>query len=246
MHKLTVYSESCSIWNDGQLEKTGLYELDCEDCLSESSLSIIKSEDIWKWDIYIPPDWTFGDWYAVRLFLVKLKKYVVKCEICNAKYRVYPSFVLPGTSLTLFALIFIAFVYERSRLTWRDLPKYFCHVNNMIVHSTLYKAVHGLAGSLCKYNCIVSEGKHELVAKYLPAFGRKNDATQWPGNKSIFAHTIERENALRFFLSDILSFDRDNVSFFKLFHTYVKKARIVLSNIDPTVRELYYSRNRML
>jgi len=170
MHKLTVYSESCSIWNDGQLEKTGLYELDCEDCLSESSLSIIKSEDIWKWDIYIPPDWTFGDWYAVRLFLVKLKKYVVKCEICNAKYRVYPSFVLPGTSLTLFALIFIAFVYERSRLTWRDLPKYFCHVNNMIVHSTLYKAVHGLAGSLCKYNCIVSEGKHELAVKYLTAF----------------------------------------------------------------------------
>ena len=246
MRKLTVQSESCSIWNDGQLEKTGLCELECDDCSSESSLSIIKSEDIWKWDIYIPPDWTFGDWYAIRLFLVKIKKYVVTCNICNAKYRVYPSFAISGTSLTIFALIFIAFVYERSSLTWRDLPKYFCHVDNVIVHSTLFKAVHGLAGSLCEYYYIVSEGKHELAVKYLPAFGRKHDVAQWPGLKSILAHTIERENALRVFLSDLLPFDQDNDNFFRLFHTYIKKARIILSNVDPPVRKLYFSRNRVI
>ena len=148
MRKLTVQSESCSIWNDGQLEKTGLCEQGCKACASESSLSIIKTLSIWRWDISIPANWRFGDWSKISMFSTQVNVYIVQCRIFKTIYKVYPSFVLKGTTLTLFALVLTAYVYQTTELTWRDIPIEFCHGSKIISHSTLYKAIHVLDYSL--------------------------------------------------------------------------------------------------
>lgn len=239
MLKLTVHSESCSIWNDGQLEKTGLFDLGCGACSAEFFFTIIKSKWIWRWEIYIPPDWEFGDWEKIHLYPIQVAVHIVQCSLCKTKYRIYPSFAIAGTTLNLSALIFIAFVYEYSDLVWRDLPRHFCQGYDVTVHSTLFKAVHGFDSALLAYYCSMQEEIKELAARYLPDEKDKETAL-WPDLKSILAHTIERENAIRTFLSDMLSFDYTSDTFFRLFHKYLKKAGMILSNVDPPVKTLYF------
>ena len=239
MQKLTVQSESCSIWNDGQLEKTGSYDLGCSACSSFSSFLIVKTSFVWRWEIDIPPDWKFGDWSRIHLYLVQVAVYIVQCGLCKTKYRIYPSFAAAGTILNISALIFIAFVYEYSNLTWRDLPKYFCRGYDTVAHSTLFKAVHGLASALLEYCGSIQEGIKELAARYLPD-GKDETTSGWPDLKSIYPHTIKREGAIRDFLSSLLSFETDIRDFFHLFHTYLKRTRILMSNVDPPVKTLYF------
>ena len=164
---------------------------------------------------------------------------IVQCKICKAKYRVYPSFVLKGTSLTLFALVFIAYVYETTELTWRDMPMEFCHGNEIISHSTLYKAVHGLAYSLSLYKPVISEGIQEFSDKCQSS---SEDDPQMPVlmiQKSIFLHTQAREVLIKAFLLNIRSYDSIGHDFFRSFHMYIKKAGMILSNVDPPVKALY-------
>ena len=93
-----------------------------------------------RWEVDIPYDWEYGQWDRIHLYPIQVKVLVVKCVVCGEEYRIYPSFVLPGTTLTLSALIFVAFVYRFSELTWRDIPEKFCTEEDRISHSTLYKA----------------------------------------------------------------------------------------------------------
>jgi hypothetical protein len=37
---------------------------------------------------------------------------MIKCAICGETYRIYPSFVLPGTKLAINVLIFVSFAKE--------------------------------------------------------------------------------------------------------------------------------------
>jgi len=112
-------------------------------------------------------------------------------------HRVYPSFLVKGTTLTLSALTFIAFVYESSNLTWCDLADKFCDQENKIVHSTLFKAVHGLGKSLGESNKKIREAVEELTSQYLfPALVEESDPA-WPSEKSRYEHTLKHENSLR-------------------------------------------------
>ena len=78
----------------------------------------------------------FGQWDAVRLYSTPVNVSEIKCEACGEIFRVYPTFVISGTTLTLSALILIAFIYEYSNLLWRDLPENF--VTNMIRLPTVH------------------------------------------------------------------------------------------------------------
>ena len=120
---------------------------------------------IGRWEIDIPYDWEFGQWERIRLYPAQADILIVKCESCGEIYRVYPSFVIKGTTLTLSAPIFIAFVYEYSTLVWRDIPEKYCDEHDKIAHSTLYKAVHELGKSLAD-NGIIKDGVRELTEKY--------------------------------------------------------------------------------
>jgi hypothetical protein len=122
--------------------------LECSSCSSCRKFSFLFKYPIWRWEIDIPRDWEFGQWNRIRLYPVQVDILVIKCEDCGETYRAYPSFVIKGTTLTFSALIFIAFVYEYSGLVWRYIPEQFCCNHDMIAHSTIYKAVHGLGKSI--------------------------------------------------------------------------------------------------
>jgi hypothetical protein len=126
---------------------------------------------IWRWDIEIPQDWEYGQWDRIRLFPVQVNTYKAMCNSCIAESRVYPSFVMEGTTLTIQALIFITYVHATSTLTWRDMPEKFCSATNRIAHSTLYTAVHGLGKSLLIQADRVAEGLRRLHATYDDASG---------------------------------------------------------------------------
>ncbi|HCR82217.1 MAG TPA: hypothetical protein DIW07_02190 [Lachnospiraceae bacterium] len=165
---------------------------------------------------------------------------VIKCEDCGETYRAYPSFVIKGTTLTLSALIFIAFVYEYSGLVWRDIPEQFCCKHDMIAHSTIYKAVHGLGKSIADSDNKIRDAVQNLYDRYLKESNIELLAAPWPLEKSLYEHTRKREVAIRFLLSSFLiAFYSSRLDFLQLFYLYVRSYRLVLSNTDPPVCNIY-------
>lgn len=239
MKKLYILSENCNTWNSKNFENTSDFELECSSCSAFDNFSFEHKYFIWRWEIDIPYDWKYGEWNKVRLLPVAVPILLLKCNSCGEIYRVYPSFVIDGTTLTLSALIFIAFTYESTSLTWRNLPELFCEEHNIIAHSTLYKAVHGFGKGLNEYENIINEGKTELIMKYLSIPEDKSKNPVWPPKKSRYENTLEREAALRIMLSSLtcLRFEAD--SFPRLFFTYVRKFRTILSTLSPPVKKLY-------
>ncbi|MHB8127048.1 MAG: hypothetical protein ACYDEJ_15695, partial [Desulfitobacteriaceae bacterium] len=119
--------------------------------------------------------------------------------------KVIPSFIQQGTTLTLPALIFVAFAYEFSDLAWRDLPRKFCDEDNQIAHSTLYKAIHGLgkliySDSEFRQLCL----KHRPTINIVPNWPIPN----WPPPKSIYIHTVIREKGVRFLICSLFPYYR--------------------------------------
>jgi hypothetical protein len=156
---------------------------------------------------------------------------------CGEECRVYPSFVLTGTTLTLPALVFIAFVYETSGLTWRNLPEKFCTEEDRIAHSTLYKAVHGLGKRLLEQNQTIQEGIRKLHAAYLP-----QGVTSLPGYprmKALYDHTREREAALLDILLPLCAYNLSEPLFLRVFYHYLKPLRLILSSLDPPTLKMY-------
>jgi len=165
---------------------------------------------------------------------------VVKCEDCGETYRIYPSFVIKGTTLTLSALIFIAFVYEYSGLVWRDIPEQFCCEHDMIAHSTIYKAVHGLGKSIADSDNKIRDAVQNLYDRYLKESNIELLAAPWPPEKSLYEHTRKREVAIRFLLSSFLiAFNRSPLDFLRIFYEYIRAYGFVLSNADPPVSKIY-------
>ena len=138
----------------------------------------------------------------------------------------------------MFALVFISFVYETTDLKWRDIPIVFCHRSEVIAHSTLYKAVHGMAKSLSLHISVIIKGIQELTDIY-----QSHDVDpQISGSiktKSILVHTKARELLIIAFLLNIRPYSSDYNDFPSSFYVYIKKAEIVLSNVDPPVSMLY-------
>lgn len=169
----------------------------CPYCLAVRSLKHQSMASVWRWDIEIPADWQFPQWEAVRLYLVQVNQPVFRCSQCGEHIKVIPSFIQRGTTLTLPALIFVAFAYEFSKLTWRDIPEKFCDKDNRIAHSTLYKAVHALG------RLIYSDAEfRKLCEEHLPAIKTVPNwpIPNWPPPKSVYTHTVLREKGARFLI----------------------------------------------
>jgi len=117
----------------------------------------------------------------VKLLPVQVPLPVYCCTECNQQLKIFPSFCLRGTTLTLQALAFIGFVYETTELTWRDLPEMLCDPHNKIAHSTLYKAVHSTGKLMATEQEI-----QKLHLKYLPSDNpvQANPPLIWPCQRS--------------------------------------------------------------
>lgn len=197
---------------------------------------------ITRWEIDIPYDWEYGEWERIRLYPAPVNIFVIKCTACGEEYRVYPSFVTPGTTLTWSALVFIAFVYETSPLTWRELVAKFCSPEDRIAHSTLYKAVHGLGKSLSIQGMKIREEIEKLQATYRSP-EENTHPEQPPQQKSRFEHTREREASLHTIILPLsyrltyLSY-REN-RFIRAFYPYQRFLKRALSGLDPPVSRLY-------
>lgn len=233
MISITIASENCNSWQKKNHEDTAVYEFECSSCSACGSFSFLQKYFIWRWEIDIPYDWKFGEWERIRLYTVQVPIILLKCDQCDQTYRVYPSFLLKGTTLTQTALIFIAFIYESSGLTWRAMPDKFCNGSDKIAHSTLFKAVHGLGESLLGNNKI-KEAVADLGRRYQPC------TPAWPADKSRYAHTLEHEHLLRDILLPLLKTIHDTFSscFFKCLHAL----KTLLLGLSPPVTRLYRSR----
>jgi hypothetical protein len=144
---------------------------------------------------------------------------------------------LPGTTLTLSALIFVAFVYGSSELVWRDIPEKFCTEEDRIAHSTLYKAVHGLGKSILVQEEKVWEEIKKLQTAYLP----KNEVSL-PGRpriKALYEHTRKREAAVHRILLPLSYHCMTEPLFARVFYAYLRPLRLISSSLDPPIRKLY-------
>lgn len=211
-------------------------ELECSSCSSFGNFSFFYQYFIWRWEIDIPYDWKYGQWDRIRLYPVHVKIFVIKCT-CGEEYRIYPSFVLKGSTLTLPALIFVAFAYGSSELTWRDIPGKICTEEDRIAHSTLYKAVHGLGKSMLVQKEKIREGIQKLHAAYLP----QNEAALpgLPRTKALYEYTREREAAVHRILLPLSCHRLTEPLFTGAFYTYLRPLRLISSSLDPPVLKLY-------
>jgi len=142
------------------------------------------------------------------MVLVRLHVYQIQCEACQTRYRAYPDFLVPGTTLTLPAVVFTAYVYETTPLTWRDLVEMWCDEPNRMAHSTLYKAVHALAlalitpaGRVWITQLAVLFVSESLFPAITPIRGYIEEELR---HKSRFPHTRIREEALHHLFRPLL------------------------------------------
>jgi hypothetical protein len=164
MLNLPYFHPHCKTWTAQKAMNIGQDIDECPDCSAIPSLKYQSMALVWCWDLELPDDWHYPQWETVRLVPRQVPQPVLRCCQCGQFIKVIPSFLQQGTKLTLPALILVAFAYEFSALTWRDLPEKFCTPYNRIAHSTLYKAVHGLG------RLIHSDAEfRKLCEEHLPA-----------------------------------------------------------------------------
>ena len=211
MINLPYFHPYCKTWNEQKAINIGQEIEKCPYCLAVHSLEFQSMAPVWRWDIAIPADWQFPQWESVRLFPIQVNQPVLRCSQCGEHIKVIPSFIQHGTTLTLFALIFVAFAYEFFDLTWRDMPEKFCDEDNRIAHSTLYKAVHGLG------RLIYSDAEfRKLCEEHLPAIKTIPNwpIPNWPPPKSVYTHTVMREKGVRFLIRFLWPYQRYLQEFF--------------------------------
>jgi len=249
--------ENCKAWNSWNSADIPKDELQCDSCSAMGSFSFSETPIlITCWDVVIPQDWEYGQWNRIWLFPIQVHTYQVKCASCGTVSRVYPSFVIKGTTLTLQALIFIVYVYSTSTLTWRDMVEKFCPEMDRIAHSTLYKAVHGLGKSLLTQADKVQEGLRKLHAAYAHASGSLPGSL--PGNlsgnlsdiaiqaisgiplvKARLPHTRAREKVLHTLILPLSWLRSSEPVFLRAFFTFIKPVRVIQSALSPPIRKLY-------
>jgi len=188
------------------------------------------------WEIEIPYDWQYGQWEQIRLYPSEVKIYFIKCS-CGERYWVYPSFYMEGTKLTLTALIFIAYAYTYSELTWRDIPEKFCAEEDKISHSALYKAVHGYGKSMLIQKDKIDEGVQKLHANY--QMQKESADTEKPRQKALYEHTREREGAVQSILLPLSYHCKNEPIYTKAFYAYLRPLRLISSALDPPVLNIY-------
>jgi len=156
---------------------------------------------------------------------------------------VNPAFIVGGTTLTLPALSFIAFTYEYSDLTWRDMPAKFCDENNIIAHSTLYKAVHGL-GKLLSESIEAQIIREKFLSSSIDCGNTQSHI--WPAEKSLRPHTINREKAVRNMLTILLCSILVNIDFIHSFLHFLERFHQFFIKFDKPLIKLYAKQRRFI
>ena len=233
MLNLPYFHPHCKTWTEQKALNISQKIEECPYCSAIHSLKCEFLAPVWCWDLELPVDWLFPQWESVQLFPIQVNQPVLRCNQCGEQIKVIPSFIQQGTTLTLPALIFVAFTYEFSDLTWRDLPQMFCAEDNRIAHSTLYKAVHGL-GRLIQTD---SEFR-QLCLQNLPTLKSVPSwpISSWPPPKSIYVHTVLREKGVRLLIRSLRSFHQ-HIS--EVFDRFVIALERVFVNSNKHVPALY-------
>jgi len=233
---IIYYAPIRKTWTNEKCENTGDLVEECPNCASISSFEYEYTSTEWRWDIVVPENWTFGQWEQAELLPVQVPLPACRCKQCSQMVKIIPSFCLSGTTLTLQALAFIGFVYECSELSWRDLPNKFCEKENRIAHSTLYKAVHGV-GKLV----FTGQEIEYLRQKYLPINNpvEPDQALVWPPPKSVFTHTIARENGIRMLLEKLLPVKSLKEKFREFFFRFINPLNRIFAKWNKPIPQLY-------
>jgi len=236
MKSIIYYAPIRKTWTNEKCENMGDLIRDCLNCASIGSFKYEYTSYEWRWDIVVPDNWTFGQWEQAELLPVQVPLPVYRCKECNQLIKIIPSFCLRGTTLTLNALVFIGFIYEFSELTWRDLPIKFCEEKDRIAHSTLYKAVH------CVGKLVSTEQEiEELRQKYLPSGNtvEPDQSLVWPPPKSLFPHTITRENGIRMLLEKLLPAKSLKEKFRESFIRFINPLNRIFARWNKPIPQLY-------
>ncbi len=239
MISITIVAENCNSWNRRDFTNISEYDHECSSCSAYDNFSYVNKYSIWRWEIHIPYDWQYGEWDDIKLSPTLVQVVLIKCNLCGEMHRVYPSFILKGTTLTLSALIFITFIYESSDFTWRDIPDKLCDAKDKIAHSTLFKAVQGLGKSL-EANDNIKESVAELSSRYSSSALVEESNPAWPAEKSRYEHTLTREHTLRATLLPLLHFKPRYDTLTSFFFKYLRPLRTILSALSPPISSLTY------
>jgi hypothetical protein len=233
MINLPYFYPHCKTWTEQKAMNIGQEIEECPYCSAIHTLKYETMATVWRWDLELPSSWQFPQWESVRLFPIQVNQPVLSCNQCGKLIKVIPSFIQQGTTLTLSALIFVAFAYEFSNLTWRDLPQKFCAEDNRIAHSTLYKAVHGL-GRLIHSDLEF----RKLCQQYLPTIRTipRWPISDWPPPKSIYTHTVIKEKGVRFLIRSLWPYHH-NLS--AVFDRFVISLEHVFVNSNKAIPSLY-------
>ena len=232
MSRITHESDNCNTWKAVFGGDNLPYGLVCPLCSSFDSFLRKKDVSIRKdkktdntkmiliWEIYIPADFGFGEWDRVVLRQTQVTIPRVVCTVCKAEHYIYPSFVIEGTTLTPSALVFVAFAYRYSELTWRDMPELFCTADKYVVsHSVLYKAVHGI-GKTVAAGGEAAEKIGELAGRFFPPDKGTPGSPSPLSGKAVRPHTIERMTAVSLVLSPLTVFIADRSGFVLFMYGY--------------------------
>jgi len=187
----------------------------------------------------MPADWQYGDLSSVRLFPVCVPLPIVRCEACGKYFRVEPEFMIKGTILTFPALVFVAFSYETSGLTWRQIADIFCKDGDKISHSTLYTAVHKL-GKLVEETDLMQNMRARIPSD-ASVCDIKN---HWPPLKCQYPHTKMREEAVRSMLCLLTVLLSQAQSFLPAFLKYIDIAQSLLKPTTKSLPKLYAREKR--
>jgi hypothetical protein len=236
MNNITLFAPVRKTWTTEKCKNISLEIGICPACSSIDRFQYLYTCTQWRWDINIPENWTFGQWEQVKLSPVRVPLPVYCCTECQEQLKIFPSFCLRGTTLTLQALAFIGFVYETTELTWRDLPEMLCDSHNKIAHSTLYKAVHSTGKLMATEQEI-----QKLHLKYLPSNNpvQANPPLVWPAPKSIFTHTVAREQGIRLFLKNLLPGKSLRLKFQTYFYRWINSANRVFATWGKAINGIY-------
>jgi hypothetical protein len=236
MKIITLFAPARKTWTEDKFKNTNIEIGLCPACASINTFQYLYTCSQWRWDIEIPENWTFGVWDQVKLLPVRVPLPVYCCTACALQIKIFPSFCLRGTTLTIQALAFIGFVYETTELTWRDLPEMLCDANNKIAHSTLYKAVHS-AGKLMA----TEQQIQKLHLKHLPSNNpdQSNPPSLWPPPKSIFTYTVAREKGIRLFLTNLLPGKLKRLNFQAYFYRYINFLNRIFAAWNKAINNIY-------
>jgi len=91
---------------------------------------------------------------------------------------------------------------------------------------------------------VISKGVQELTDRVQLLLEYDSQMSKLKILKSIKPHTQARELLLKAFLLNIQAYDSCGPDFFHSFHIYIKKAWMILSNVDPPVMALYRQKNK--